>query len=321
MMRAGIIGAGAIAFDAGKLGLPMTHAKSYANLVDDVSLVAFVEPDSHQRDLVLAQFPDLVPYISLDAMLSGERLDVVSICSPDTMHEAALLSLVESSVKGVWCEKPLALTAQGAKAVARKARVRGVSIQVNYWRRFIPEIQSLANAVRKGNFGSFLKGSGIYSETYMHNGCHLFDVIELFLGQFRPKIVKGGEALNAQGDGAVLVVGEAGGADVVCAGIPRKPYNIFELDMFFEEARIRLAENGRRVEISRHDQDAAFSHLRLLAPEPEVTVCDWRHSFDHALADLLECIRSGADTKSGPGPSVVCAGTLDRVAELLVASR
>lgn len=316
-MKAGIIGAGAIAFDAGQLGLPMTHAKSYAALDSAIELVAFVEPDPTQREVVIALHPELHHYTSIQSMLEGETLDVVSLCTPDSMHETMLLEILDSPVKGIWCEKPMGLTAAGVAAIAEKAQSRGVCIQVNYWRRFVPEIRKVADDVRQGRFGRLLRMSGIYPETYIHNGCHLFDLIEMFAGPYTPLRLSGVDRIDSSSDGCLTVIGEAGGAEVVCVGIPRTPYNIFELDMFYEEGRIRIAENGRRIEISGHAQDNEFSHLRLLNPEPSVVTCDWQRSFDYGLDDLLESIRGHRPPLCGFKSSIACARTLDEVASLI----
>lgn len=317
-MRAGILGAGAIAFDQGSGGLPMTHAKSYAAMADRVSLVAFAELDGGQRDSVSDAHPNLAVYESMEAMLEGDDLDIVSLCTPDALHEENLMAILDYPVKGIWCEKPLALTEAGAQRVAARAAEKGVVIQVNYFRRFIPELLTLRQALLNGEYGALLSARGIYPETYRHNGCHLFDLIHFFLGELNPVLATVGEKLNEDHDGCVTVVGAVGGREVVCQGVPRRPYNIFELEMLFEWGRIKVAENGRRIERYASGPDNAFPHLRLLDPEPEVVSCSWSGSFDHSLENLIDGIERGVAPISGVGPSIVCGRVLDSIAGMVV---
>lgn len=317
MMRIGIIGAGAIAFDTGGLGLPMTHVRSCETLRDRVSLVAFAEPDDEQRARVASLYPHLVAYPSASAMIEEQELDIVSLCTPDSSHEAMLLDLLDRPIKGIWCEKPLAMSVEGGLRIVEKARSAGIAVQVNYWRRFIPEVQALAAAVRQGEYGPLLRVSGIYADTWIHNGCHLYDLMELIVGEFVPKRVWDG----TNGADCVTIVGQCGDAEAVCVGIPRQPYNVFELDMFFANGRVRIAENGRRIEFQPHGRDDAFPHLCLLRAEPETTICRWRESFDNALADLAECIQEGREPLSGPVRSLACARTLETASFLLANER
>ena len=288
-VRAAIVGAGAIATGIGTKKYAMTHIESYRSLSDRVEFVGFAEISNEQRQLVQDSFPHYKYYESLYALLNSEHVDIISICTPDHCHEELVLEALDANISGLWCEKPLSLTLKGTREILQKSMSGGTPIQVNYFRRFIPEIIDIKEKIEGNAYGDIKLINGFYSDTYIHNGTHLIDMIQYFAGTVKLKNVS--TLGNMKDDGPVVVFCTING-DYICTIQPfsRKYYNIFELDIFCESARVRICENGRRIEMYSVKNDIEFLPLKILDPSPRTTLCNWKSAFTNALSNLLDVV-------------------------------
>ena len=143
-LRAGLIGCG-------------LQGRDLANAlrgVHDARLIAAADPDRVAlRGLAtLTESTELAEYTDYRAMLERPDLDAVIVAtSHQALADAAQLA-VESG-RHVFCEKPLALSAQRAKLVVNAACDRRVNLMVGYVQRFLPLRQRLKTLLECGAFG------------------------------------------------------------------------------------------------------------------------------------------------------------------------
>jgi predicted dehydrogenase len=319
MLSAAIIGAGTIAFGHNEVQMPMTHLGTYEALNDRVQLLAFAEPDSARRQFIEHLFPKIKAYESVACLLESEHIDIVSLCTPDHLHEPILHDIMDYPVRGVWCEKPLTTTGQDAKDLIQKIVNTRIAVQVNYWRRFIPEIADLKKRLMGNEFGKIHSVTGYYADSYIHNGSHLIDLIHFLVGKLYPRYAAAEEAFDTCHDRPVTIFGKIDQAiPCVLQPIPREPYNLFELNLFTGRGRIRIGENGRRIELFNDKRDDAFPHLRILRTSPETIKCQWRLAFKRALANLIDCLTFQKDELiCGAREAGDCVEALTHVSGLL----
>lgn len=113
--RVGVIGAGAIA--------QACHLPGYARN-DHVELVAFADPEQERHKEMARLYESMKGYAHYRDMLAKEKLDVVSVCTPNKYHADATLAAFEAKCH-VLCEKPIAATLKEADqmmAAAKKAK-------------------------------------------------------------------------------------------------------------------------------------------------------------------------------------------------------
>ncbi len=96
----------------------------------------------------------LAAYESLQGVLDDPAVDLVDICLPPHLHGDAVARSLAAG-KHVLCEKPLALTAAEAAALADGAASR---LMVAHILPFFSEYRLLADAVADGRFGKLLGG-------------------------------------------------------------------------------------------------------------------------------------------------------------------
>src|SRR5260370_989096 len=82
-------------------------------------------------------------------MLAAEALDGVLIVVPTDRH---LQVITEVAARGLpmLCEKPCGLTVDQTKAAVAAAEAAGLPFQVAYWRRYLPSLPALHEAIPSG---------------------------------------------------------------------------------------------------------------------------------------------------------------------------
>lgn len=142
-LRLGVVGCGLM----GEL-----HARAYRS-IPGAELVGLVEPDNARHEALRAALD--VPVYTDPARL-WERVDAVSICTPDDQHRDLVLAAFAHDVR-VLVEKPLATT--GAEAAEIVAACPDPSyLMVGHILRFDPRVQQARAAVRSGGLGKLWSG-------------------------------------------------------------------------------------------------------------------------------------------------------------------
>lgn len=141
-LRIGVVGAGAI---SQLVHLPLLTERT------DVEVVALADTDEAKARTIAQRFN--VPRVVDDAALFADAdLEAVVICTPNHLHEAQALAALEAGLH-VLVERPLALTAAGARRVVEAAEAAKRSIMVGMSHRFRPDVNSLRSFVAGGDMG------------------------------------------------------------------------------------------------------------------------------------------------------------------------
>jgi len=191
-------------------------------------------------------------YDSVDAMLADPAIEMVDICTPTDTH-LALSRQALSAGKHVLCEKPIALSAPDAFALAREAEDRSVRTKVGFTFRYSPALKQIKAWILDGTLGEIFHVHGFqqnsqwldpyfplrqYSEiplgetllpaSIVGYGSHLVDLLRWLAGDFKSvsslmrnfvpeRIVRGQEGLKRLpiDDGTVAIIDYQSGAQGV----------------------------------------------------------------------------------------------------------
>lgn len=144
----------------------------------------------------------------LAAAVADPLVDAVFIALPDHVHRQAA-ELAFGAGKNVYLEKPLATTADDAKALLRAWQKAGKALQIGYVLRTAPFYQAIRNVIRQGRLGqvriisasehlhvlhgaSFMRrwhaASAQSGGLIVHKSCHDLDLI-CWLLDSRPRYV------------------------------------------------------------------------------------------------------------------------------------
>jgi predicted dehydrogenase len=149
-LRVGIVG----------LGIGRSHIEGWRQHAQ-VDVVAVTDADPVRLEQVGDQFKIARRYTSAAAMLKAEKLDVVSICTPNKFHKELAIAAFEAGCH-VLCEKPMAMNAKEGRAMLAAAKKAGKRLMINFSYRFSAASRGLKAQVDSGMFGEFYFGRTVW---------------------------------------------------------------------------------------------------------------------------------------------------------------
>jgi predicted dehydrogenase len=159
------------------------HAPGYQRL-DDCELVACADIVRENA----AAFADAhgIPadrvYTDYREMLSAVEPDIVSVCTPPSVHAELVIGTARSGVvKAIHCEKPIALTWGEAREMARVCAAAGVQLTINHQKRFGTPVRQMKALVDQGRIGTVQRVE-FGAETLFDMGTHFFDICSYLTG-------------------------------------------------------------------------------------------------------------------------------------------
>ncbi len=141
-LRIAVIGCGSIARHR--------HIPEYA-AHPDVELVAFCDVVPERANFFANQY-HATAYSNYEDLLANEKLDAVSVCLPNYLHAPVSIKAAQSGVH-VLCEKPMATTADEARAMIQAAEEHHVFLMIGHNQRFMPPHQKAKEILKRGYLG------------------------------------------------------------------------------------------------------------------------------------------------------------------------
>ncbi len=133
------------------LGIGAYHAAAFA-AHPSVELAAFCDGNPDRLAAFLQKYPSATGYTTLEAMLANERLDLVSICTPDWMHADMGIAALRAGAH-VICTKPLTTTIDDARRLLAAAETSGRQVMAAHERRFTAHARAVKAALDRGLLG------------------------------------------------------------------------------------------------------------------------------------------------------------------------
>ena len=253
-----IIGLGRIG--AGNVGLagdlPLSHL-SAALASGGFSIHGLVDPDATIRQALLDQYSQIDPacvVASLDEIPPVDQPMIVIATPPDSRLATAEQALALQP-KLLVLEKPLALDFQTGQQLIDLSREAGVTLRVNYNRRFDRRHDSWRKAAPKvPRIVVTRYGKGL------HN--YASHMVDLLLHWYGP--VAGVRAFSAGNSDHAdpnlsFCCHMSADFDAIFLGIEELQYDQFEIDIFGEDERVELADGGVEIRHYRPQLDKHYN--------------------------------------------------------------
>ena len=141
--------------------------------VSDISAVALAKAND--------QWPMVSTYRNLTQMLGEIRPDVVSICTWPQHHADLVDVVANAGVKGILCEKPIALRMDHINRMIEVCNEQGVKLGVGHQYRFHPVFVQARTLVQKHRIGQVQRVTGRIRGSVANNGPHLADTVRFLL--------------------------------------------------------------------------------------------------------------------------------------------
>ena len=232
-------------------------------------------------------------YDNLDKMMQEARPDIVSICTPDKDHYKSLKYVAKYRPKIVICEKPLTQNLSDTKKIISLYKKHGISLMINYSRRFDEVIQKIQKDILKKKYGSIQSASAIYTKGILHNGSHIIDLAHFLFGGI--KSIKALASIIDYSNKDKTVSAKMSFArcpQFFITGVNDNNYPIIEFDILFEKARFRYYDFGFNAQIQTISDDPIFKGFKSLSEPKQI-----KTQLLSALPNLIKNIVAFLDKK------------------------
>lgn len=265
-----IIGAGNIGafFDRPSSKNILTHAHAFSKM-EGFNLLGFVDI-SKENGEEAAELWNVKYFSSIEKAFNENRIDVVSVCVPDDYHYSVLKKLSKFPLKLVFAEKPLAKNVKEAEEIIKIYKDKNIKCLINYSRRFVSEFEILKDKVASGEYGKFICGNGYYGKGTLHNGSHLIDFLRYIIGEIKDfKTIDYNFDFYDDDPSVSAILNFKNGGRFVMQNIPCDNYTIFELELLFQNKRIRIVDSGFKIEEYNVLDSKIFNGYKNLSKEKE----------------------------------------------------
>jgi len=163
----GIVGCG---------GMGSSHASAYLS-IEGVEVSACSDINSTNLNAFAERYNVARKYGDYREMMKAGGLDIVSICTWPKTHCEVTVEAAKGGVRGIMCEKPLAVNLGEADEMIDACRENGVVLAVGHEHRFDPQSVKARGLIESGEIGRPELIWGHCSLDLMNNGTHVIDLV------------------------------------------------------------------------------------------------------------------------------------------------
>lgn len=129
-------------------------------------LVVIVHPDESRARAAAEQYGIERWTTSWEDAVADPEVDLVDIVTPNVHHRDVAIAAARAG-KHIWCEKPLAVTADDARLMTEAAEAAGVVTLVGFTYLQNPGVALARDLVRRGELGELFSFTGFFSADTM----------------------------------------------------------------------------------------------------------------------------------------------------------
>ena len=251
---------------------------------------------------------------TIDAVINDPDVDAVIICTPTNTH-ADLIERFARAGKAIFCEKPIDLDVERAKACIEVVKETGAKVMLGFNRRFDPHFQAVRKAIDDGRIGKvemvtitsrdpgappaeYIKVSGgIFRDMTIHD----FDMARFLLGEEITTVMASAAVLvdpmiGEQGDydSASLILTTASGRQAIISNSRRASYGYDQRIEVHGSLGSVSAENQRPVSIEVANKDG---YTR--PPLHDFFMTRYTDAYAAEIAAFIDCV----EKRTTPSPS------------------
>ena len=253
--RVGIMGCGLIAdklddvpsLAPGRIALPWTHAPAY-HMVPDTQIVAVTDVNEKAMGEFAKRWEIPATYTDYREMLQRERLDIVSVLTPNTFHCEMTVAAAEAGVRVVFCEVPMCTNLAEADRMIQACEKAGAQLVVDIGsgRCWAQEYMNAKEIIDTGGIGDIVTMITSITGGLVLNGTSMLDILRFFANSEVTEVL--GWLYDMPGPeseyidrGATGFLRFENGVEAIFNGRDGKPFA--EWDIMGTEGRIRIGNN------------------------------------------------------------------------------
>lgn len=290
-LKAAVIGLGNIGF---KFNLDPLRKITWSHVAAYercrlTELVGALEINRERSRLFKRCYKHIPVFRTVKELMDNAHVDIVSICTPTATHYRVLKDLARYSIRAIFCEKPIATTLKDAEKMVSLCKRKGIVLAVNHIRRWDNNYLSAKRFVENGQVGDIKTVTASYSGQVFNIGTHLFDTIRMLISK-DAKVVSSFFSSKVDSDPNISGwVKFEGDLPCTVAVTGKRRDLVFDIDVIGDKGRIRITENGERIERFSFAKSKRYSGYRELSPMPTRPVVR-RDRFVEAIRDIVMVI-------------------------------
>jgi len=194
--RVGVIGCGRIASimeDSSNVH-PVTIAGAFASL-PNTKIVAAANRGEERLHAFGKRWGVCALYRDYQKMLREEELDIVCVATHPPLHAEMVIAATEAGVKGIFCEKPMALSLAECDSMIEACEQAKTKLLINCTRRWSGHYEAVKRLIEEGALGELLHivahcqgckpfpaWQAEHEGPLLHDAVHTFDILRFFAG-------------------------------------------------------------------------------------------------------------------------------------------
>jgi predicted dehydrogenase len=285
-------------------GMGQHHAR-HAAALPHFQIVAGCDLDTSLVEQFSGQHDGARGYTDYEQMLREVEPDVVIVATTTAPHAKLTIAAAEAGARGVFCEKPMAVSLGEARAMFEACRKNNTALVVNHQRRTSAVFKEMRRLMESGAIGKVQLIRGSCAGDILSDGTHVIDTIRYLTSDADAKWVFGqicrdpgdanesgqtgfryGHAVESGGFGLIEFVNGMR-AEIHTGTMQMKGRGYQDYEVFGSEGRLWRA--GDRCDPALQIQDAQSGGWRPV--EFDDPQDEWRHNYEQFARMVLE----GAD--------------------------
>lgn len=246
---------------------PATHMGAYT-LHKKTKVTAVCDTDTARLQGISKKYNIRNVYMDYKKMLSKEKLDIVSICTPADMHAKECILAAESGVRAIFCEKPIAITIEQAEDMIAVCRKNNVKLIINYPRRWDSRFSAVKEIIAQDKIGKIDLVSAFSGVGLLNSGTHLFDLLRQYFGNM--EFVSGSIIPEAGSDPGGRGIVKFRNGPFCFVDSSWRNYLSFEVNIYGENGMLRASGPvwNSKIELYIGKKSKKESGIKELEPAP-----------------------------------------------------
>lgn len=270
-----------------------SHAGAYTK-AGNIRIIAASDLDSKRLAEFAAYWSVERTYPDYISLLENEKIDILSICTPDATHYQVIMDALTINPPGlIFAEKPLAETTEKISRLLALSRETGTKLVVDYQRRWDSGHRKIKDRITAGELGTIQAVSLYYVKGITHIGCTAINTLQFLFGDIRQVMALPPFDVGTFFDDPSLdaVVFFENGSKAIIQSADKQGYNysIFEIDILGSDGRVRIVDNGDRVIWFTKEQYHNYSGFFELSQRC-VMDTDMPHALEYGVASMKEIL-------------------------------
>ena len=273
-----------------------SHAKAYINN-NKVDIVGCWDLNIKNSKTLAEKYNLDVYECNYVNALEKTKPDIVSICTPDNTHFEITMSILESDFNPqiIFLEKPACGNENELKILLNASNKKGVKVVINHSRRFDKLHKALKEKIQENSFGSLVKIDAVYYSGWQHNGIHTVDTLNFLFDdelEFETLINSSDSPYENDPNLDFKCRFKGNQALVYLTTMNERYYQLFEFDLKFENARIRIEDFGNRLSYEKKTVNNMYEKVLV---ESDLFISDDSRSsaIQSAVKELVDNLDGG----------------------------